>query len=410
MKALLPFTLMLATILAPAAAQSVAGTYATPTSSGAITLTLEQSGQNVSGTLVGDDGTTFRVEGTFDGNEFAGGLANPTGTVAAIQGGLYDAGIQFYVVPLDANGNPNVESAQQFVMERQSGAAAPSPQGSAGLSGLGMAAPQQQQPASPSAPAGGQLLSGTYRGDIAGTPATLTLETAAGGLRGAIDAGGYGYTLQGSVSGNVGQGTLADPQTGANMPFEISEQAGAVTLIMLVQDPSSGQSQRVPFTFNRDGVGAAGVQSGGGAAGYGGSAGAQAGHGAGPAGGAGQQANVQRDPALVGNWSYNETYTSNDALSSFSAVTRYFLQISPDGSYAYGSGGMSAGLDNDLGSVSGNSGGGDVSRGQWRTENNIVYIMEPGSPQWVPYAKYYVEGSSMMFTFGNGKRQVWHRR
>src|SRR3546814_1505207 len=38
--------------------------------------------------------------------------------------------------------------------------------------------------------------SGMYRGDIAGTPATLQLTEAGGGLHGVIDAGGYRYLLQ----------------------------------------------------------------------------------------------------------------------------------------------------------------------------------------------------------------------
>lgn len=114
----------------------------------------------------------------------------------------------------------------------------------------------------------------------------------------------------------------------------------------------------------------------------------------------------ERDPALVGAWSYSDTYISGD----FSATTRLFMQVNADGSYAYGSGGVSAGMDNNLGSVYGNSGSGDVTRGEWRTEGGIVYIREPGAPGWTPYARYYVEGASMMFTFANGERQVWHRR
>jgi hypothetical protein len=87
------------------------------------------------------------------------------------------------------------------------------------------------------------------------------------------------------------------------------------------------------------------------------------------------------------------------------------MQLNPDVTYAYGDGQVTAGLDNSLGSVWGDTGNsGNVSRGQWRTEGGVVYIMEGGSTQWEPYARYYVEGGSMMFTFGDGSKKLWSRR
>lgn len=226
-------------------------------------------------------------------------------------------------------------------------------------------------------------LSGIYTGDIAGTAATLQLERSGNSINGAIDAGGYGYRLSGSVNGNSGSGTLQDPQTGASMPFEIIEQGGAVTISISAAD-AQGQSQRINFQFSR------------GQGGTGPSAGAM------NPGNQSAQTNVERDPALIGSWAYSDTYNSGD----FSATTRLYMQIAADGSYAYGSGEVTAGT----GSVYGGSGSGNTSYGQWRTEGGIVYIMETGSSQWVPYARYYVEGNSMMFTLNNGDRQVWQRR
>lgn len=236
-----------------------------------------------------------------------------------------------------------------------------------------------------------EVLSGSYTGEIAGTPSTLTLERSGGTFNGAIDAGGYGYSLRGTAVGDSGSGMLTDHQAGAQIEFEIVERAGAVTVTLLAADPASGQVQRIPFEFRRGGDGP--------------TAGGEPAQIA-EAQGGGQNANIERDPALVGVWAYSDTYISGD----FSATTRLYMQVNPDGSYLYGSGNVSAGLDNSLGSVYGQSGDGDVTRGQWRTESGIVYIMEAGSPQWVPYARYYVEGNSMMFTFGDGKRQLWSRR
>src|SRR3546814_3208329 len=56
--------------------------------------------------------------------------------------------------------------------------------------------------------------SGMYRGDIAGTPATLQLTEAGGGLHGVIDAGGYRYLLQVRAAGTTASGTFQDPQAG----------------------------------------------------------------------------------------------------------------------------------------------------------------------------------------------------
>ena len=363
-------------------AQSVAGTYEMSTSNGSIVLTLEEQPASVSGTLVGDDGLTFRVEGTFQGGLLSAALANATGTVAMMEGVLEQSGVRFDLIPLDANGQPNRGSAQEFVMARQTSATGqPAASLLSGLAG-GMASPTS-----------GTVLSGSYSGSVAGTPATLVLERNGTEIRGVIDAGGYRYDLSGTANGATGGGTLSDPQAGAQMEFEVVEQGSTTTVTILARDPSTGQVQRVPFEFRRGGsvpgsAAATGSFDGGGVASQGGA--------------------VQRDPAIVGSWSRSDSYVSNDATSDFSARTRYSLMIGADGSYAYGSG-MSVGLDNDLGTVAGDAGSG-VSRGQWRTEGGVVYVMEPGSPQWAPYAQYTLEGGSLVFRLGDGTRQVWHRR
>ena len=235
-------------------------------------------------------------------------------------------------------------------------------------------------------PLAAQSLDGTYHGDISGTPATLTLQQEGSALRGAIDAGGYGYTLTGTARGGGGEGTLTDPQAGSAMAFEMAAQGSALTLTILATDPY-GQVQRIPFSFQRAG----------GSGSYGAAAPSPA-----PGPSAGGEANVQRDPALVGVWSYSNTYNSGD----FSGTTRLQMQVNPDGTYLYGGGGVS--ISGDAGY--GRSSSGDVTRGEWRTEGNIVHIREAGSPQWTPYARYYVEGNQMLLTFGDGSRQVWNRQ
>src|SRR3546814_3369343 len=55
---------------------------------------------------------------------------------------------------------------------------------------------------------------GMYRGDIAGTPATLQLTEAGRALHGVIDAGGYRYLLQVRAAGTTASGTFQVHQAG----------------------------------------------------------------------------------------------------------------------------------------------------------------------------------------------------
>lgn len=374
--------LLLAGCFQIAGAQSFDGIYTLPTSRGAITLTLQQNGPgNVTGTLVGDDGVAFQLQGVTQQGVINGSLANATGPVAAVEGGLAGDRISFHLIPLDGNGQPNYASAQEFVMDRQGQVPSDEwsrPSAPPASSPLGvMAAPPSS---------GSSSLAGTYAGTIDGTPASLVLQQNGASLTGVIDAGGYGYTLTGTAQGESGRGTLADPQAGSAMEFELAAQGSALTLTILATDPYSGQMQRIPFSFHRGGAAPAGPFQGA------------------PA--VGREGNVERDPALVGAWSHSDTYMSGD----FSSTTRLSLHVNPDGTYLYGNGSVSIGGANEMGSYGGQSGGGDVTRGQWRTEGNIIYIMEAGSAQWAPYARYYVEGGQMVFTFGDGSKQLWSRR
>lgn len=233
---------------------------------------------------------------------------------------------------------------------------------------------------------------GTYAGTLSGTPTMLTIQQQGATLQGQVDAGGYPYALSATASGATARGTLSDPQTGGTMNVELSMQGDQLSLTLLVQDPNTGQMTRMPTLFQRSGAGPGGSAIGGPA---------QVGQAPDPGGAASD--GFERDPYLVGSWSYTESMTSGDA----SMVTQMFLQVNPDGTYATGNGravGGGAGWSGDTGY------GGDVVRGKWRTQDRIIYIQEAGSPQWVPYARYYVEGTRMMFTFGDGSRQVWHRQ
>jgi hypothetical protein len=110
---------------------------------------------------------------------------------------------------------------------------------------------------------------------------------------------------------------------------------------------------------------------------------------------------AERDAALVGHWVHSKTYQSGN----FFGTTTVQMQVNPDGTYLYGRGNVSLG-----GAYIGSTGTSDqFTRGQWRTHGGVVHVKEPGSSQWTPHARYHVEGASMLFTFGDGSRQLWRR-
>ena len=87
-------------------------------------------------------------------------------------------------------------------------------------------------------------------------------------------------------------------------------------------------------------------------------------------------------------------------------VVESFLTIHGDGTFLLGGGravGGGAGWGGDTGS------GGVEERGYWKSEGRIVYVQAPGTGQWQPYARYYVEAQKLMFTFGDGSRQILYR-
>lgn len=225
-----------------------------------------------------------------------------------------------------------------------------------------------------------QSFTGTFAGSIQGTPTTLTLEQEGTTLRGQADASGYLYTLTAAVSEpSQAQGRFTDPQTDGALDVELALQEDQLTLTLLVQDPQTGQVQRMPVLFRR------------------GDAAAET-----PVPEA-EDANIARDPRLVGLWSYTDTYVSGD----FSGTSQVFMQVKPDGTYAYGNGRVMAGTSGAWGDT-GHSG--DVSTGSWRTQDVIIYVKENNTGPWVGYARYHIEGDRMLLTFGDGSKQLWHRQ
>jgi hypothetical protein len=364
-----------------------AGTYTLQSSSGPITLVFQPAtGRNVNGSLSLGNGLTFRLQGELDEDEVIGQVmgGNRNATFEAF---LEDGELYFTMIPHDASGNPDFSQAQEYVFSRSgaaSAAPAPAPPAAPG------------QPAAPpsAAPGGGfgslntgGNLTGNWYGTVDNQPGNLELSVQGGQLSGRLQSAGYTYTLRGTASGQSARGQMID-QAGRSLDFELVGQGSEIQLHLKVVNSQTGAAQRLTLNFSRNRPDTqAGAWNGGQPQ-------------ASPQGQA-NAGNEERDPALVGSWSRTDSISSGSASMS----TQYFLQINPDGSYVY-SIGRSAGGGGGWGME---SGPGESIPGRWKTSQRIVYIQERGVGQWIPYARYYVEGNRLMLTFDNGNREIWYR-
>lgn len=144
----------LVALAAPLAAQQFSGTFIAQGQAGPITLTLQQAGNQVSGTLSGN-GVTFQIQAQpEDETTIVGTAQNQQGTLffqATNEGGQ----LTLLFVEPGPDGSPNYDTAQQLEFARQAGGSA---MGALGMgSGGGMGRPEGgMQPAQPGVMGGGQ--------------------------------------------------------------------------------------------------------------------------------------------------------------------------------------------------------------------------------------------------------------
>lgn len=385
------FTALAAIVLAGAASAAAGefeGTYTAVVQGSATTLSLQRDGTRLVGRISGFGGQTLGVEAEVEGATASGFLSDPqSGMMFEVHMSLSGDGLSMVLyVPDPESGEVRPVShafTRQGAAPSTPAPAAPAPPGG----GLGGVLGQGTAPAT---------MTGTYNGTLQGTPMVLRLEHEGEKVGGKVDAAGYVYLLEGTASGSSARGKLNDPQTGGGAQFEIAWGGGdSLTLTIVTTDPATGQAGRVPVTFQRAGTsGASGSTVGGPLAGA---------AGAGPGAGESAEAAVERDPALVGRWRWSESTVSG----SFSMVNEQILEIHPDGRYVLGE--MRVVGGGDTGSFDGGRSGAPASVGQWKTRDRVVYVQEQGTSQWYPHARYYVEAGRMMFTMGDGSRQVWER-
>lgn len=215
---------------------------------------------------------------------------------------------------------------------------------------------------------------GDFKGIILGVSTTLSAQRAGSSWSGTINAEGYIYNLEGTIDGMTSKGTLNDPQTQGSIMFSAKLSGNSIT-INLGESTDPDEKMEIVFTKSNQQTSPSSPSP------------------------APSRTNANVDQRLCGLWRYTDVYVSGQ----FSFATDYFMQFNSDGSMVW-TDGRTAGGGPD---VSMDSGTGDVHPAKWKTESNAVWL--DGGNGWEYYGKYYQEGGSLMFTFNNGKKQVWER-
>ncbi|MEO6133186.1 MAG: hypothetical protein ABIQ02_15195 [Saprospiraceae bacterium] len=223
---------------------------------------------------------------------------------------------------------------------------------------------------------------GDFNGSLVGVATTISGQANSHQWKASVDAGGYLFNLQGDIEGTFCEGTMTDIQNQESAPFSVSLSGEHLTLTINDINPSSGLKEKMDFVFTKNRNEA------------------QSNTNPSQSGSTNPSArDSQHDPSLVGNWRHTESYVSGE----FSFATDWQMQINPDGSFIY-SEGRTAGGGPD---ASMDSGDGKVERGNWKSEKRVMWISDGSG--WQAYAEYYRENNYLMFTFNNGKKQVWEK-
>lgn len=326
------------------AAQQIDGEYFLEVGGSEVIFRVRKTGPNqLEGVLIDSDGTRFQVRGILEQGDARGTLAND-------QGGMYFEAypqgeqLALSVMPVDVYNQPDYLNAKKFALTRRQVKQAPIEFGREGPAegAVTLTVPEPE----PGLPAG--AWEGAYEGAINETVANMYIRRYGNQLSGEVDAGGYKYILEGSISGNQAWGEVLDPQTGGKMEFSGTLSAN---LLFFGFQAAEGQLQVLFMT--------------------------------------------PETKYLLGKWLYAQAQPARPGAPGRSRALMLSLQAG--GRYYYG----------DAQAVQTAPEGKDVARGQWRILNSVLYIEQGG--QWKPFAPYEARGNSLLFIDGNGKVQEWKK-
>ena len=150
-RALLPLLALLGAT--PASGQSLSGVYVFQSQQGPVTLELQHTGAEVTGTMTGADGSINRIEGTFDGQKATGTIVVGSGT-GWFAAGFLEGGLTLLVADVDpATGQPNIDDGWRLDFTRAGQAAGQPAPGAGAQSAAAPGAPGPQAAAPQAAPA-----------------------------------------------------------------------------------------------------------------------------------------------------------------------------------------------------------------------------------------------------------------
>ncbi len=220
---------------------------------------------------------------------------------------------------------------------------------------------------------------GNFNGHILGITSNLAAQKEGTSWTANIDANGYLFYLTGTLDNMRCTGTMTNAQDQTSVPFVAVLTGSQLALRIHDNNPTTGLKEDMEFVFTKYAADNSGTNQ--------------------PDKPLEKVDKTKLDQNLIGNWRYTESYVSGE----FSFATDWHMQINSDGSFAYGEGRIAGGGPNS----SVDSGAGKVERGHWKSENKVIWLNDGSG--WVAYARYYRENGNLMFTFGNGKSQVWEK-
>jgi hypothetical protein len=342
-RSLIAATLLFAAV--PLNAQDYAGSYAATNDAGGQTVvTLQQMGQQVTGTIVGN-GNTFQIEGVTEEDAIVGAVTGPMGGFY-FEAELDDGQLYFTLIEPDGNGQPNYDTATTLIFARQGGATAMP--GGAGAN-----------------PLAGGTVQDPWVGTFADGNLVLQLQGGGGSYSGVAQLSGQSFSV--SVSGAGTQLSGSFRAADGEYPLTLTHNGATVSLM-------TGGT-----TYTLQPAGAAGAAANPLAGGAQGAAGVQPqpypmpqqGGGGGGAVHDGTQQGIEWYQFLAGKKATQMSSYSSGSAGGYSSRTD--VHLSPNGQFAL-SGNSSVSVD--VGGAYGYSGGNDQGSGTWRiiTQGQVVGI------------------------------------
>lgn len=226
---------------------------------------------------------------------------------------------------------------------------------------------------------GGSSFEGTFTGSYAGQPVTLTLKEDGKRVSGTISWSGTEAQVSGTVEGERMTGDVRQPQMGFEAPFEATLKDDTIDWTYTLTD-QFGQKNLLLLLLTREGKAAP----------------------------KGAEARSNLDPELIGRW-YSDL--GGTGASGNTVTTRIRCALNADGTFEYGGAESVITLRDHPGGPGspGGSGPAAVTRGQWKSEGQVLYSRADGQGQWVPLGRYVVSGSDLVMYRGDGTKQLWSR-